>query len=140
MVGAVLALSARGNFLRNGVYTSQQPVARLSLVAVFILGLCMLLEGLFSFSERMSYGGYRYGNQVEYAISKGRELSVQAVRKRRAKLTRVEDAEGNDLRIKREILPSYQNNLPRAIELNGSDYYPGAIGYRDVNRYLAGSL
>ncbi|HWB58998.1 MAG TPA: hypothetical protein VG733_05880 [Chthoniobacteraceae bacterium] len=128
---ALLALSARGNFMRNGVYTSQPAVARWSLIVVFLLGLCMLFAGTAEFSEHITDGGYQYGNRVEYAVSKeGNPIKAYSDGGR---ITRVDDADGHDLQIKPEILANYFNNAPRVQNLTrpGTSMYQPMYGNYD---------
>lgn len=137
VIGLLMLLSARGNFLRNGVYTSQAPVARGSLVALFVLGLCMLVSWAASFSRNMINDGYQYGDTADYGISKAGE-PVKMLESG-GQLVKVEDADGNDLHIDKLLLPSYANNLPRAQNLDMSYFYSREPGYRSYLCYMAES-
>lgn len=134
VMDAALVVSARENFLRNGVYTSQRLFARVLLIAVFILGLCLVFEGTARFSQGMVYNGYTYGNAVSYGISKeGEPLKFYS---KGGQLVRVEDIDGNDLHVSRELLPGYENGLPRAGTMGITDHRPSEGEYRGISRYM----
>ena len=137
LMTAALAVAAHGSFSRNGVYTSQGLVSRLSLVAVFVVGLCMLVQGIGELCKAMIYNRSYYGNAITYGITKAGEPVKMF--ESGGQIRRVEDMAGNDLKVRKDLLPSYANTLSRSVKMEATDADPREAGYLAYYRYFAES-
>ena len=105
---ATFAISARQNFLRNGVYTSQSAAGHLALTAAFTPGLCLLVMAISYFGRSMIHDTRGPGRGDSYEFTGVGE--VRRVIMIGSTTTGVEDIDGHDLGLSKEELLHFRGN------------------------------
>ena len=135
VMGIALAVAARGNFLRNGITSSQPAISSAAQFVVFTLGMLTLTQFATEFTKSVASGGR--GNPAvtgDYRINNDGELVKIVIAG--SEVRRIEDLNGNDLHIPREELTRYLADMPRRVEFGIDDRDHEQVAYRYYNRYF----